>query len=77
MSTRAARRLVIVAFILYSLVLTWPGVLPFNRIRPFVLGLPFNFFWVVLWVVIGGLALWAADRAYSKAADNETGADAE
>ncbi len=40
----------------------WLGVLPFvgilggigfaNRVEPFVLGMPFILFWIVLWVVL-------------------------
>lgn len=66
MTERGARRLVVITFVLYTLALLWPGVIPFNRIRPFILGLPFNFFWVVLWVVLGGIALWLADRVYAR-----------
>jgi hypothetical protein len=58
---RAARRLVAAFFAINLIALTFPGVLPFNRLRPFILGLPFNFFWVVLWVVLGGVALWWLD----------------
>ncbi len=70
MTERGARRLVVITFVLYTLALLWPGVIPFNRIRPFILGLPFNFFWVVLWVVLGGIALWLADRVYARNAGN-------
>jgi len=70
MTKRSARRIVVATFGVYSLVLLWPGVLPFNRIRPFVLGLPFSFFWVILWVVLGGVSLWLADRAYAGATDD-------
>lgn len=55
--------MVAVFFALYLLALGWPAVIPFNRVRPFVLGLPFVFFWVALWVVMGGLALWLLDRS--------------
>ena len=35
--------------------------LPFvNRIEPFVLGLPFVLFWIVLWVALTPVALLAA-----------------
>ncbi len=37
-------------------------MIPFNRIRPLVLGLPFSFFWVVMWVVGSLLVLFALDR---------------
>ena len=70
MTKRSARRLVVATFTVYSVVLLWPGVLRFNRIRPFVLGLPFSFFWVILWVVLGGVALFLADRAYAGASDD-------
>ncbi len=42
-----------VFFIVYVLALTFPGYALFNHIRPLVLGLPFSFFWVVLWVALG------------------------
>ncbi len=57
MTHRTAVRVAVLCFGLYALAVHWPGVLPFSRIRPFVLGLPFNFFWIVLWVVLGGVAL--------------------
>ena len=35
------------------------GGIPFvNRVTPFVLGLPFILFWIVLWVVITSLIMW-------------------
>lgn len=71
MTKGAARLLVVATFLLYTLVLCWPGVLPFNRIRPFVLGLPFSFAWVILWVILGGLALLVADRSFANAANEE------
>lgn len=41
--------------------------LPFvNRIEPFVLGLPFVLFWIVLWVALTPLALYAAYRCERK-----------
>jgi hypothetical protein len=40
-----------------TLVLALPFV---NRIEPFVLGLPFVLFWIVLWVALTPLALFAA-----------------
>lgn len=30
----------------------WPGALLANRIQPYVLGLPFFFFWYVAWVFV-------------------------
>ena len=35
------------------------GGIPFaNRVTPFVLGLPFILFWIVLWVVVTSLIMW-------------------
>ncbi len=48
--------------VLSAIAITWPGMLPFDRIRPLVLGLPFSLFWVAVWVALGGVALWAVDR---------------
>ena len=31
-----------------------------DRIHPFVLGLPFNIFWLVLWLLLSPLFMWAA-----------------
>lgn len=33
-----------------------------DRIHPMVLGIPFNFFWVVSWMVLTPLCLWGAYR---------------
>lgn len=57
MTHRVAVRIAVACFVLYTLAVHWPGVLPFAGARPFVLGLPFNFFWIVLWIVLGGVAL--------------------
>ncbi|HEY6969209.1 MAG TPA: DUF3311 domain-containing protein [Candidatus Angelobacter sp.] len=38
-------------------------LVPFwDRIYPMVLGLPFNMFWLVLWIVISPLCMWGAYR---------------
>jgi Protein of unknown function (DUF3311) len=33
-----------------------------DRIYPMVLGMPFNFFWLVLWILITPLCMWPAYR---------------
>ena len=33
-----------------------------DRIRPTVLGLPFNFFWLILWTLLTPLVMWVAYR---------------
>lgn len=62
MRTRTGKLIFWSYLLLYTVALTWPGMLPFNRVRPFVLGLPFSLFWVALWVGGGVLVLWAVDR---------------
>lgn len=49
-------------FVLYAALclgaMVWPGYGWFgNRIEPFVLGLPFSLFWIVLWVGLSFAAL--------------------
>jgi hypothetical protein len=62
-SVVAARRLFVVFFAVYAIALSYPGALPFNRIRPFIFGLPFSFAWVLLWVVLAFLVFIILDRA--------------
>ena len=48
------------------------GVIPFtatcftvslwDRIYPMVLGLPFNVFWLILWLLLTPLSMWGAYR---------------
>ncbi len=33
-----------------------------NRIYPIVFGLPFNFFWLILWMFLTPLFMWGAYR---------------
>ena len=37
-----------------------------DRVYPMVLGVPFNFFWLLAWIVLTPLCLWAAYRIESK-----------
>ena len=49
------------------------GGVPFaNRVRPYVLGLPFLLFWVTAWVVLTSAIMWliyALDRARERDAE--------
>lgn len=63
MKVRTVRIAVFLFFILYALAVTWPGAVPFNRARPFVLGLPFSMAWAALWIILGCGALWLLDRS--------------
>ncbi len=64
---RLVRRLAAAFFFLFLLALTWPGVLLVNRVRPLVLGLPFNLFWTAAWVAAGALVLAAVYRTETRA----------
>jgi len=33
-----------------------------DRIRPMILGIPFNFFWSILWMILTPVCLWVAYR---------------
>ncbi|TVR63612.1 MAG: hypothetical protein EA422_09040 [Gemmatimonadales bacterium] len=48
---------VVTFFILYLLSVVWPGGLLFAGAEPFILGLPFSFFWPAFLVVLGFGAL--------------------
>jgi hypothetical protein len=48
------------------------GGIPFaNRVTPYVLGMPFLLFWVVLWVVLTSLILWVVYRFDPEAREEE------
>jgi hypothetical protein len=61
------RRGVIVFFVLFVMAVVWPGMLPFNRIQPLVLGLPFSMAWIGGWVILSFLVLSLLDRIESRA----------
>lgn len=56
-----------IAFLVVNVIaVTYPGVIPFNRVRPFVFGLPFVFFWIALWIVLAMLMLVIVDMVESR-----------
>ena len=67
MSVRWVRRGAALFFLLFAVAVTWPGMVPFNRISPTILGLPFSMAWIALWVILSFLVLlfvdWAEGRA--------------
>ena len=69
MSVRLLTRLTLGYVILFAIAVTWPGMVPFNRVEPFVLGLPFNLVWVACWVVLGFVLLVLLDRAVTREED--------
>jgi hypothetical protein len=43
-----------------------------DRIDPMLLGMPFNLFWLICWIVLSAACLWAAYKVES-ARDNRGG----
>ncbi|HEY4978874.1 MAG TPA: DUF3311 domain-containing protein [Candidatus Acidoferrum sp.] len=41
-----------------------------DRIDPIVLGLPFNFFWLITWLLLTPLCMWGAYRLESARASD-------
>lgn len=54
----------------------WLAAIPFaamcfsvalwDRIDPVILGLPFNLFWLIAWIVLSSLCMWIAYRVDAK-----------
>ncbi|WNS74999.1 DUF3311 domain-containing protein [Bacillus sp. DTU_2020_1000418_1_SI_GHA_SEK_038] len=57
MSKRTFNTLYIAIGIIPFLMLVFPGFELGNRATPIIMGLPFSFFWVLLWIVITFVAL--------------------
>jgi uncharacterized protein DUF3311 len=62
MRLKTARRLTGVYFVSALIAVTWPGLVPFSRIEPLVLGLPFSMAWIAAWVACSVLVLFMLDR---------------
>ena len=62
MSLKTARTLTVVYLALMTFFITWPGLLPFALVEPFVLGLPFIMAWIAGWVSGSVLVLYLLDR---------------
>lgn len=67
---RLNRILFTVVMIAATFFLIWPGYTFFSSATPFILGLPLSFAWVVLWVIIGFIAMLALHISDNK--DYET-----
>ncbi len=59
---RLARLLTGLYFTTALVFVTWPGLVPFARARPFVLGLPFAMAWIAAWVAGAVVVLVLLDR---------------
>ncbi|MEE2898705.1 MAG: DUF3311 domain-containing protein [Gemmatimonadota bacterium] len=62
MSLKTARALTIAYLALMTISVTWPGLLPFARIEPLILGLPFSMAWIAGWVAGSVVVLYLLDR---------------
>lgn len=47
-------------FAVCTLAMIWPVATLANRVEPTVLGLPFLFFWYILWMAILFAGMWVA-----------------
>ena len=68
MKNRLVPALAVSFYLAMAFFVTYPGYVPFDRIRPFVLGMPFALFWQVLWItssifVLAAVYLWEKRRA--------------
>lgn len=43
-----------------------------DRVYPMVLGMPFNFFWLTLWLFLTPICLWAAYRVEESRSSNRS-----
>jgi uncharacterized membrane protein len=57
MSRKSFLRTYVTIIIVPFLMVIFPIFEIANKVTPFVLGLPFNFFWIVLWIVITFIAV--------------------
>ncbi len=69
MKPRAVRTAVVAFLIVDGVLGMWPGLVPFNRIRPLVLGLPFVMAWLTLLLILVGVALLVMELAVRRAGD--------
>jgi len=58
MRAAVAGRLAIAFFSVQTIAVVYPGLVPFSRIEPRVLGLPFSMAWLTFWIVASALVLW-------------------
>ncbi len=62
MSLRTARTAAGIYFVLMLISVTWPGMLPFARVEPLVLGFPFSMAWLAAWISGSVIVLYLLDR---------------
>jgi len=71
MSLKTARALTGVYFVLMAFAVTWPGFVPFARVEPFVLGLPFAMAFIAAWISGSVIVLVLLDRVEKRHRDQE------
>jgi hypothetical protein len=69
-SLRSARIAAGVYFVLMTISVTWPGMLPFARVEPFILGLPFAMAWLAAWISGSVVVLYLLDRVEKRYRDD-------
>lgn len=73
MSLKTAR-LLTGAYLLAALFfVTWPGLVPFARIEPLILGLPFSMAWIAGWIAGVVVVLTLLDRVERRHRDGDGG----
>ena len=78
MRARLVPALGVAYFLAMAFFLTYPGYVPFDKIRPFVLGLPFSLFWQALWIcgavfVLAAVFFWENSRPSSAGSSDDGG----
>lgn len=69
MSLKTARALTGAYLVLAMFFVTWPGLVPFARIEPLVLGMPFSMMWIAAWVAGLVVVLTLLDRVEQRHRD--------
>ncbi len=73
MSLKTARLLTGAYLVSAMFFVTWPGLLPFARIEPLILGLPFSMAWIAGWVAGVVIVLALLDRVERRYRDRDDG----
>ena len=63
---RTVTALAALYFVAMGIGITFPGIIPFNRIRPLIFGIPFVFAWVLVWVAGSLIVFYALYRVYER-----------
>jgi hypothetical protein len=66
MNLKTARVLAGVYHLAMLYFVTWPGILPFAKSEPLVLGLPFTMAWIAAWIAGSVVVLALLDRIEKK-----------